>query len=1331
MFNKLITRIKESDKGRESPQPPPSPSNVPHATGDQTAEGFLCPTCMQSFASPEDLQTHYQSFHAQSERHVCPICKNEFPTSDQLQIHYTADHISSGVDRSDLQVLKQEVAELQTTLKEERWYSNELKREVSRLSGAVNKEYSEEQVLLKQQLRALEESKSLLTSEVVLLRKQLGEAVEMHTSMKQQKESIEQKTASLAAEKVTLQACADEERGLRKSLEIQLVEVQDLNSNLEAQLQQRPEADDVRVLRQELVQVQTLMDRMTRERETERDMLQQENKAFHIKVQELQQQLCDREEELTQAPSVVQIEQLKNELDEKEKALLHLKVAYQEICQKKQDHLEKLEQLQHLIEQKDDSLSNFTKTTKDLQDMKDALEQQITEINENTRVTKVQLDLQLQELKVALQNKEAELAEKDQWLLNQQENSSTELLQKQQQFSDLQLCCNGLEMSLQEREAKLNDLQKQLSALQTHYQDQTTATDEIKAQLWEVQSELEKEVRARKAGEERLEEYENIVQQHKATIQRLEKERSDLYVKIEAGEGANTAIQQLQLEKTNLLEKCAEQKNLNEEQTKESTAKLEALHHTLQETKAQLQNSSEKITKLQTSLAETTTALSSCKEKCQQLEKALQIKSEALVAAESTWNKQKMEFENRLRNQQSAMAAKVADAERAGNRIKQLNEELTSSQTSIQELDSKLAEQNMVCLRLTKTVQDLDVELKQAKSQIADKTAALEDQQASFIEAQQEINNLKEKMNKKEVEFSEQLKNVDNIKASVQQELDLFKSEKSVAENLVKELRNIIFHKCQNYMSSAATLKKEMLEVKKYHGLLLDMFNSESLLLKKECQKVSSLFTEMRNTIVIKSKAEDLLKSKVKELEESRQQQEANLKILRGTVQEKIGHITEQDDCINKLSCQLDFKETQLTALGMELEKATKDVEQCLRRFQQSEANLEQLQRDYTATSTKLTDTESVLADTQQQLTVAIAAHQKILQELTENKKLGEGLQQALDEKVQLNAELDEQSKDLNIQLAAAIDGLNDAVLQKASLETELFGVQKSLSELEEKCSGLEVNIVDIENKHIQEKDILAKQISKLQDAQELLIGQKLEIQNELSAVKDQLKTEISNYENTCEALKNTVTQHQQHLAEKSAQLMALQESKNAVEQESDQAKARYEMQMGTLQENLATLRADLVNHQDKVQVLEKKENDLLGDKLELEAKLENALDERRALLERCLNSEGECEKLRTLTIELRRKLDDALSALHELGRENQTLQIETAKHVNRKWADDSEVHNCTRCQKLFSVTVRKHHCRNCGNIYCNECSTKNAMIAAYKKPVRVCDGCYDELITK
>jgi hypothetical protein len=47
-------------------------------------------------------------------------------------------------------------------------------------------------------------------------------------------------------------------------------------------------------------------------------------------------------------------------------------------------------------------------------------------------------------------------------------------------------------------------------------------------------------------------------------------------------------------------------------------------------------------------------------------------------------------------------------------------------------------------------------------------------------------------------------------------------------------------------------------------------------------------------------------------------------------------------------------------------------------------------------------------------------------------------------------------------------------------------------------------------------------------------------------------------------------------------------------------------------------------------------------------------------------------------------------------------------KHV---WQDDNSVSKCQHCDKVFSLFIRKHHCRLCGKIYCFECSK-------YKDPI-------------
>ncbi|XP_048329681.1 protein FREE1 isoform X2 [Ziziphus jujuba] len=63
-------------------------------------------------------------------------------------------------------------------------------------------------------------------------------------------------------------------------------------------------------------------------------------------------------------------------------------------------------------------------------------------------------------------------------------------------------------------------------------------------------------------------------------------------------------------------------------------------------------------------------------------------------------------------------------------------------------------------------------------------------------------------------------------------------------------------------------------------------------------------------------------------------------------------------------------------------------------------------------------------------------------------------------------------------------------------------------------------------------------------------------------------------------------------------------------------------------------------------------------------------------------------------------------------------------------WVPDEAVSKCTSCATDFGAFVRKHHCRNCGDIFCDKCTQGRIALTAEEnaQPVRVCDRCMAEV---
>ncbi|XP_006894838.1 PREDICTED: myotubularin-related protein 3 isoform X3 [Elephantulus edwardii] len=67
---------------------------------------------------------------------------------------------------------------------------------------------------------------------------------------------------------------------------------------------------------------------------------------------------------------------------------------------------------------------------------------------------------------------------------------------------------------------------------------------------------------------------------------------------------------------------------------------------------------------------------------------------------------------------------------------------------------------------------------------------------------------------------------------------------------------------------------------------------------------------------------------------------------------------------------------------------------------------------------------------------------------------------------------------------------------------------------------------------------------------------------------------------------------------------------------------------------------------------------------------------------------------------------------------------------VMTRWLPDHLAAHCYACDSAFWLASRKHHCRNCGNVFCSSCCNQKVPVPSQQlfEPNRVCKSCYSSL---
>uniref|UniRef100_A0A8C7DQQ8 Early endosome antigen 1 n=1 Tax=Oncorhynchus kisutch TaxID=8019 RepID=A0A8C7DQQ8_ONCKI len=1358
----MLRRILQMTPGKGGSQNSESDQPSADFNNDQTSEGFICPQCMKSHNSAEELFKHYELYH---------------DSGDQ------PSHMGPG--REDLVLLRQELQELQTSLKEEKWFSAELKKELDKVQGHLK------------QGPQIDGQTGLEDSALAI---KLNEAETETFNIKQMKDLFEQKAAQLATDIVDVKSRYDEEKSLREDADQRLANLsQELQrerqdkDRLHTELLQRPGVEDVELLQKELIQVQTLMDRMTREREEESEHLKSKYEQLQADHTSSEMTISQLKAELEKGPQEAavytqQIHQLQSSLNnlqqqsqmlsekllrrEKEFQELEEGLRAEQVSKKTAQaslHQRELEvqELQARAVSAEASLQRAQAELGERGEEAGRLRRELAELEAKHREVKTerkQLQQQREEresqglaqqseicqLHAKLLEAERQLGEVQGRLKEQRQLSGEKLKDREQQAADLQIKLSRSEEQLKENSSKTLDLQHQLEKAKQQHQELQGLQQNTNTKLREAQNDLEQVLRQIGDKDQKIQNLEALLQKTKDSVSQLEAEREDLVAKIQAGEGETAVLNQLQEKNHTLQTQVTHLTDKLKNQSESHKQAQDNLHKQVQEQKTLLRAAQDQVQAVETSIKEVNTQLTESREKVAQLDtqelskslacveeqgQRLQARQEQCGQLEASLKEVKDELlisEQRL--EQLEVRAKKAEAEGVELRAdrKQAQQEVQKLQKQGSEVKGKLKE--LGCLLETEKsgAAALQVELKR-------KTSSLSDTRQQLEQCEQEKTSLQANLDKLAQEGQAQQAELDRKAQGLARELQTAQQEKeaqgkelvAVKDGLAKASKAMKDSQIQldkERKSSKAVLEEKEKSHEKARRELLkatEATTKEMAEVKGQLDKIREVEKGLNMQLTALTEQHTKTQEALKEKEKRVQQLQAQLTTAQGSFsQEKKkleSQVTELQGSHAKKAEEEGHLREQVSGLGQDLSSERTRTTELQEVLEQSQLGLVKLQSDYYGKESELSSLRQDLKSSEERLTLS-------QEELSANRIQLTGLEGQVQAVKAARASLEQELAKRDQKLGQQETALKELQKQQGMTQEELQKERSRAEELSQTKAALEKNTTRLgsELKALGERS--DKELMELREAKQLLMQQKLEMQGRVEEVQAALEQEKTLHQ----ATRNSVTQREEKLRAETQEIQAqLASERNAHEGQAkrgEEAEVRLGLQVTALNENVATLKREWQESQRHCGELEKQTDELRGEIAVLEATVQNNQDERRTLLERCVKGEGEMEKLQAKVVEMRRKLDDTTAAMQELGRENQSLQIKQSQSLTRKWAEDHEVQNCMDCGKGFSLAIRKHHCRHCGNIFCAECSAKNALIPSSKKPVRVCETCFEDL---
>ncbi|TEA35394.1 hypothetical protein DBR06_SOUSAS21310020, partial [Sousa chinensis] len=272
----------------------------------------------------------------------------------------------------------------------------------------------------------------------------------------------------------------------------------------------------------------------------------------------------------------------------------------------------------------------------------------------------------------------------------------------------------------------------------------------------------------------------------------------------------------------------------------------------------------------------------------------------------------------------------------------------------------------------------------------------------------------------------------------------------------------------------------------------------------------------------------------------------------------------------------------------------------------------------------------------------------------------------------------------------------------------------------------MEIAMKLLEKDTHEKQDTLVALRQQLEEVKAINLQMFHKVQNAESSLQ-QKNEAITSFEEKTNQVMSSMKQMEERLQHSERARQGAEERSHKLQQELGGRSSALQQQLSQLLEQCSSLEKELKSEKEQRQALQRE--------LQHEKDTSSLL---RADLQQVEGLKKELRELQDEKTELQKVCDEQEQALQEMGLHlsQSKLKMEDIKEVNKAlkghtWLKDDEATHCKQCEKEFSISRRKHHCRNCGHIFCNTCSSNELALPSYPKPVRVCDSCHTLLLQR